>query len=292
METTINSNNSNKGNNTKQFSSAHPGLIVYVLDQSGSMSEYYPEGGTKANFVHRVINRLINETVNANADGETVKKRVFISLLSCGGNVTEIRTDGIDAFANSPLRIESVMQKVSDGNGGLVEVSVQNPIYFEPEANGLTPLAATLGVAKPIVSGFMEQNPDSPAPIVIIVSDGMPRSKGVDDAVEEANAIALAQEIMALTCADGHPLIFNCHIGNGSNKCEFPSSEDELNDEQSKFLYKISSVVPASYREAARKLELDLSEGSRGMVSNADPVTFIKFINFGSSGANQDKMSN
>ena len=138
----------------------------------------------------------------------------------------------------------------------------------------------------------MEQNPDSPAPIVVIVSDGMPRSKGVDDAVEEANAITVAQEIMTMTCADGHPLIFNCHIGNGNKKCEFPSSEDELPDDQSKFLFKISSEVPASYKEAARKLELDLADGSRGMVSNADPVTFIKFINFGSSGANQDKMSN
>ena len=296
METMSNnqtiSNMETKQFNSTQFSSAHPGLITFVIDQSGSMEETYPEGGTKAKFTHLVVNRAINEMINSNADGETVKNRVLLSLIGCGKSVTEIRTDKLSDFANNPLRIENGIQKVSDGNGGLVEVEVQKPIYFEPVANGLTPLADTLDVVKQIVGNFMEKNPESPAPVVVIVTDGMPRSSGVDDATEEANAIAKAQEIMALSCADGHPLIFNCHIGRGTNKCEFPAAEEELPDEQAKFLFKISSEVPESYKDAARKLELDLSEHSKGMVSNADPTTFIKFINFGSSGANQDKMSN
>ncbi len=296
METMSNNQTINnmetKSFNTKQFSSAHPGLIAFVIDQSGSMEEAYPEGGTKAKFTYLVVNRAINEMINANADGETVKNRVLLSLIGCGNSVTEIRTNMLNDFANNPLRIENGTQKVSDGNGGLVEVEVQKPIYFEPVADGLTPLADTLEVVRQIFSGFMEKNPNSPAPVAVIVTDGMPRSKGNDDSVEEANAIAKAKEIMTLSCADGNPLIFNCHIGNGNHKCEFPSSEDDLPDEQAKFLYKISSEIPESYKEAARKLELNISEHSKGMVSNADPTTFIKFINFGSSGANQDKMSN
>ena len=281
-----------KSHNSKQFSSAHPGLISFIIDQSGSMSEAYPEGGTKANFTYLVVNRAINEMINANGDGETVKDRVFLSLIGCGTPVKEIRTDKLSDFANNPLRIESGTQKMSDGNGGLLDVAVQRPIYFEPMADGLTPLAATLDVVKQVFGSFMEKNPNSPAPVAIILSDGMPRSKDTEDSVEEANAIAKAQEIMALECADGHPLIFNCHIGSGNNKCEFPATEDELPDEQAKFLFKISSEVPDSYRDAARKLELDLPEHAKGMVSNADPTTFIKFVNFGSSAANQDKMSN
>lgn len=275
---------------SKQFSSSNPGLIVFVVDQSGSMSESYPEGGSKAVFTHRVVNRTINEMINANMDGETVKDRAIISILGCGGKgVTDIRTDKLSEFANNPLRIESSKQKVSDGNGGLVEVDTQNPIYFEVTAGGITPLGTTLEKAKEIVKAFIDKHPSSPAPVIIVVSDGMPYAKETD---EEAKSIAEAQEIMALNGEDGAPLIFNCHIGNGLNKCAFPTSESDLSDKESRFLYQISSIVPEAYIKAAAKLELNLADGCKGMVCNADPTTLIKFINFGSSGASQDRMSN
>lgn len=283
---TINNMETRK-NNKQQFSSAHPGLIAYVIDQSGSMSESYPEGGTKAKFTQLAVSSAINETINANFDGETPKDRANISLIGFGKSVQEIRTDKLSEFANNPYRIESGTKKVSDGNGGLVEVAVQNPVYFEPVADGLTPLAEALGVVKQVFIRIKEKYPESPDSVAILVTDGMPRSEGVDDAVEEANAIALAEEIKAMG-----GLIFGCHIGNGRNKCEFPVTEDELPDDQAKFIYKVCSIVPESYKEAARKLELNVSENSRAMVTNADPTTFVKFINFGSSGTNQDRLSN
>lgn len=283
---TINNMETKKSNN-QQFSSAHPGLIAYVIDQSGSMSESYPEGGTKAKFTQLAVSSAINETINANFDGETPKDRANISLIGFGKSVQEIRTDKLSEFANNPYRIESGTKKVSDGNGGLVEVAVQNPVYFEPVADGLTPLAEALGVVKQVFIRIKEKYPESPDSVAILVTDGMPRSEGVADAVEEANAIALAEEIKAMG-----GLIFGCHIGNGRNKCEFPVSEDELPDDQAKFIYKVCSIVPESYKEAARKLELNVSENSRAMVTNADPTTFVKFINFGSSGTNQDRLSN
>lgn len=273
--------------NKQQFSSAHPGLISYAIDLSGSMSESYPEGGTKAKFTQLAVSNAINETINSNADGEKIKDRAIISLIGFGKSVQEIRTGTLSEFANNPYRIEEGVKKVSDGNGGLVEVKVQNPLYYKEEADGLTPMAGALSVEKQLLQGFMEKNPESPQGVIVLVTDGMPRSEGVDDATEEANAIAVAEEIKAMG-----GLIFCCHIGNGRNKCEFPENEEELPDDQAKLLYKLSSVIPESYREAARKLELNISENSRAMVTNADPTTFVKFINFGSSGANQDKMSN
>lgn len=269
---------------SKQFSSANPGLIIMLVDQSGSMSESYPEGGSKAVFTHKVVNRTINEMINSNMDGETVKDRVFISLLGCGGTgVSEIRTDKLSEFANNPLRVESNMQKVSDGNGGLVEVPTQTPIYFEVKAGGITPLGTALEKAKEIAKAFMEKHPTSPLPVIIVVTDGLPYAEHVD---EEAKAIAEGQEIISSGI-----IIFNCHIGNGANKCSFPSSEDELPDKEARFLYQISSEVPEDYRQAAAKLELNLADHCKGMVSNADPIMLIKFLNFGSSAACQDRMS-
>lgn len=275
-------------NNSKQWSSATPGYIVFLVDQSGSMSEIYPEKENKANFTALVINRTINELININAAGEKIKDRVFISIIGYGGNggdsVDEIRSDYLSQFAEKPLRIENAKQKVSDGNGGLIEIDVQNPIFIEPVANGLTPMGNALGFTKKLIEGWLSKKPDNPAPVVINISDGLPFDSRQDLKIAESDAINEAIAIMNLSCQDGNPLIFNAHLGNSPLKCICSASESELPDEQAKFLFRISSEIPESYKEAAQKQELSIQSNSKGFVSNADPDTFIKFINFGSSG--------
>ena len=278
-------------NNSKQWSSATPGYIIFLVDQSGSMSETYPEKGNKANFTAMVINRTINELININAAGDKVKDRVFISIIGYGGkggdSVDEIRSDYISQFADKPLRIESGKQKVSDGNGGLIEINIQMPIFIEPVANGLTPMGKALEFTKKLIEAWMSKKPDNPAPVIVNISDGLPCNS--TDADEDVKTIQAANAIMSLSCQDGNPLIFNAHIGNSSLKCICSASEGELPDDQAKFLFKISSKIPESYREAAQKQELSVQSNSKGFVSNADPETFIKFINFGSSGGSVDK---
>jgi uncharacterized protein YegL len=277
--------------NSKQWSSKTPGYIIFLVDQSGSMNETYPEKGNKAAFTAMVINRTISELININMDGDKVKDRVFISIIGYGGkggdSVDEIRSGYISQFAEKPLRMERGKQKVSNGNGGLVEIDVQNPIFIEPVANGLTPMGDALEFAKKMIDGWLTKKPENPVPVIINVSDGLPCNRTGTD--EEAKAIKEANAIMALSCQDGNPLIFNAHIGNSNLKCICSASEGELPDEQARFLFKISSKIPESYRKAAQKQELSVQSDSRGFVSNADPETFIKFINFGSSAGSTDR---
>ena len=280
--------------NSKEWSSKAPGYIIFLVDQSGSMIESYPEKGNKANFTALVINRTINELISINMDGELPKNRVFISIIGYGGkggnSIDEIRSDFLGNFADKPLRMEVGKQKVSDGNGGLVEINVDNAIFIEPVANGLTPMGNALEYAKKLIEDWLSDKPKNPAPIVINISDGMPYNGNNDDS-EEIKSIEEANFIMNLRCEDGNPLIFNAHIGNGPQKCICSSSESELPDEQAKFLFKISSKIPKSYQKAAEKEGLSVQHDSRGFVSNADPDTFIKFISFGSSGGQVDKSS-
>ncbi|MCB0536891.1 MAG: VWA domain-containing protein [Bacteroidetes bacterium] len=271
--------------NSKQWSSATPGYIIFLVDQSGSMSEPYPEKGNKANFTSMVINRTINELINVNMAGDKVKDRVFISIIGYGNPaINEIRSDYISKYAESPIRIETGKQKVSDGNGGLIEIDVQNPIWLEPTASQLTPMGSALEFAKKLVEGWMSKKPDNPAPVIINISDGLPYP---DD--EEQKALKVSKEIMALSCSDGNPIVFNAHIGDSNAKCICPESVGELPDDQAKFLFEISSKVPDSYIEAAQKQSLAVKTNSKGFVSNADPETFIKFINFGSSGGSDKR---
>lgn len=278
-------------NNAKQWSSATPGYIIFLVDQSGSMEEEYIKEAngqkrTKADFTALVINRTINDLVLTNSAGEKVKDRVFISLIGYGGSggtsVDDIRSDYLSAFADSPLRLEKIRKKISDGAGGLVEIEEEMPIFIEPVANGLTPMAGALEFAKQLIEGWINKKPENPAPVIINISDGLPYEGRLSDAV--GNTIKVAEDIMRIKTADGNPLIFNVHIGDGSKEKGFEENESQLVEEEAKLLFKISSKVPDSYKDAARKYDFLISEESRGFVSNAGPETLIRFINFGSSG--------
>ena len=285
--------NHKAGSHTKQWSSATPGYLIFLVDQSGSMQEPYQENKNKAEFTALVINRTINELININMDGDTVKERVFITLIGYGGkggnSVDELKSATLGEFANNPLRIEKRKQKISDGNGGLIEIDVHNPIFIEPVANGCTPMGKALDLAKRKIENWMKKHPDNPAPVIINISDGLPYD-GYNAQKSEQEAVNAAIEIMWLACDDGNPLLFNAHIGGSNQKCICSASENELPDDQAKFLFTISSKIPASYKDAAKKQELTIQPDSKGFVSNADPETFIKFINFGSSGG-KDRVS-
>lgn len=277
-------------NNSKQWSSATPGYIIFLVDQSGSMSESYTGGKNKAEFTALVINRTINDLIFTNSAGDKIKDRVFISIIGYGGqggnSIDDIRSDYLSAFADSPLRIERVKKKVSDGAGGLVEIEEEMAVFLEPACpkTGLTPMAEAFDFAKVLIDGWISKKPDNPAPVVINVSDGVPfTGSNVTDDIEKT--INVANSIMDINTKDGNPIIFNVHLGQPPfNENKFEASESNISNEEGKFLFKISSKVPETYREAARKHEFVTSEGSRGFVSNAGPETLIKFINFGSSG--------
>ena len=273
--------------NSKQWSSATPGYILFLVDQSGSMSETYAEGKNKAEYTALVINRTINELINTNMDGDKVKDRVFISIIGYGGkggnSIEDIQSQYLSKYADNPIRVEKMKRKISDGAGGLVEIDEEMPIFLEPLAEGLTPMGHAFEFAKQLIEGWLQKKPDNPAPVVINISDGLP-TDGTGNG-GGSMAIEVAEKIMAIDSTDGNPLIFNAHIGGGNDpKAGFEETESELADPQAKFLFTISSRIPEAYKTAAKKFALDVKLNSKGFVSNADPYTLIRFINFGSSG--------
>lgn len=280
-------NNTMNNPNSKQWSSATPGYIIFLVDQSGSMNETYADGKTRAEFTSLVINRIINEIIIANSDGDKVKDRTFISMIGYGVSVEDVRSDYLSKYADTPLRTEKIKKKVSDGGGGLVEIEEQMPIFIEPKADGLTPMVEALSFAKELIDGWLSKKPENPAPVIINISDGLPFT-GETVEIEMNKAVSISKDIMNINSEDGNPLIFNCHIGNGGRECQFEENESNLSDEQAKFLFNISSKVPESYKEAALKHDFKVKENSRGFVSNAKAEVLIKFIDFGSSGRGAD----
>ncbi|MDP1744860.1 MAG: VWA domain-containing protein [Bacteroidota bacterium] len=276
-------------NYSKQWSTATPGYLIFLIDQSSSMEKPWTDGNTFAQYTAEVINQTINELIATNAAGETVKNRVFISLIGYGGSnsIDNLRSDYLSNYAENPIRIEKFSKKVSDGAGGWVDMEIEMPIFLEPKASGVTPMSGAFELAKRLIQGWILKKNDNPVPVVINVSDGRPEGGSPElNKTEIEQTILVANDIMRLQTLDGYPLIFNVHIARSGAEIKFPEYEFELNgDSMAELLFKISSEVPMVYKQAAKDLNLkSIGGNAKGFISNASPETLLKFINFGSSG--------
>lgn len=270
------------------WSSATPGLIIFLIDQSASMREEFFGDKNKAEFTASVINETINDLILQCSSGNIVKDRLFVSLIGYGGkggvSVDDVRSGYIGAFADNPLRFEKIKKNIPDGEGGFIEIEEEMPIFIEPTCpeNGLTPMAEAFEFARQLVAAWMDKKPNNPAPVIINISDGFPFTGKDDEEEDIRNTTSKVFEIMSMQMNDGNPLIFNVHLGIGQ-ECRFEESSLELPDENAKFLFSISSKVPRAYKEVGRRYDFDIKPNSRGFISNASADSFIKFISFGSS---------
>ena len=68
-------------NNEMQWSSATPGLLIILVDQSGSMMKNYDGNDSRTQFAAKAVNRVINTIIQKNFDGKQPKNRCFITVI-------------------------------------------------------------------------------------------------------------------------------------------------------------------------------------------------------------------
>ena len=267
-----------------QWSSATPGLLVILLDQSGSMLENYDGSDSKTVFAAKAVNRVIDTIIQKNFDGESPKNRCFITVIGYDNYVREICSGYLKDLEANPVRIVEVMKKQSDGAGGLVEIPYKMPVWVEPiTQDGATNMKGAFEMAKAIVRKWLEDKPGHPAPVVINISDGAPYydNKTVEGCMDETTLSA--KELMDLRSDDGNVLLFNALIKRAGQNIVFPAHLNEGSAPEARFLFNISSEIPESYFAAASKNGLPLEQGSRGCIFEADGVQLVSLIDFGSS---------
>lgn len=259
------------------LSSSKPGLILIMIDQSGSMSEKYANSN-KAEFAAVAVNKVIEEIIlSCSADG-MIKDRCFVAVVGYGSNVKVLFLEKASDLAKNP-NTKIVKKKISDGAGGLVDVDEVQRVFVNPLASGGTPMAEAFQQAYKGVEKFITNNPDSFPPIVINITDGEPNN--FDKAVTEAKKLA------QLKTNDGNVIILNAHISKASaGKIELPSNNSAFSSNKfANFLFDISSVLPDPLVESAKNSGFNVQQGAKGFVFNADAETLIKLLNFGSQGA-------
>jgi hypothetical protein len=266
-----------------QITRTNPACVLLLIDQSGSMKEQFAggTGQTKAVVVADAVNRLLQNLVLRSAKADGIRDYFRVGVVGygkaikagLGGSVPFEVLAPISCLGAYPLRVESRTKLVPDGAGGLVEQPVKFPVWFDPQAEGKTPMCEALAAACLAVKGFVEEFPDAYPPIVLNLTDGIP-----SDGSPQENA----RQIRSLTTSDGAVLLFNLLISSKQVPAEyFPSSEDMFTDNFSKLLFRMSSELPPKLREAARAEGHDLKPNARGLVLNADPTAIVRFLDIG-----------
>lgn len=272
-----------------QWSSATPGLLIILMDQSGSMLNQYDGNESKTAVAARAVNKVIDTIIDKNYHEDKPKNRCFISVIGYNHDVKELVSGKLADLDANPLRVDTVMKRQPDNAGGIIEVPYRMPIWVEPiTQDGATNMKGAFEMAKALIEKWIQDNPNNPAPVIINISDGVPYYDGKDVSECMRETINTAKDIMNISVADGNVLVFNALIREAGRNQMFPVSKEECVNEESKFLYDISSIVPDAYKAVARQKELPVKDGSKGCIFEADEVSLISLIDFGSSKGQRD----
>lgn len=272
-----------------EISRANPTCFIFMIDQSGSMSDPMPGGRSKKQNVADAVNKLLANLTIRCAREEGVRAFFDIGVIGYGSSVGSAfggilkgeSLVSISKIADVPLRVEERKKREPDGAGGIIEMNVKFPIWFEPVASGNTPMKEAFQLAYTWLSSWVQTHPTSFPPVVINITDGAANS----DPSAEAKSLA------SLTTSDGKVLVFNIHISELTGAAiTFPSSNVGLPDKNSELLFEISSVLPHTLQSAAIKEGYSANDQTRGFAFNADMVDLIKFLEIGTRDSN-DRMS-
>jgi hypothetical protein len=195
-----------------------------------------------------------------------------------GGELAGQALSTISNVANHPARVEERAKKEDDGAGGISEIKVKFPVWFDPKAAGATPMCKAFKLAHETLTPWVAEHKYSFPPIIINITDGEST-----DGDPSADAAALRD----LQTQDGNALLFNCHISNAQGSSVlFADAEEGLPDQFAKLLYNMSSVLPEAIRDGAQREGFPVSDGSRGFAFNADLVELIRFLDIGTRPSN------
>ena len=215
----------------QKISREKPGLIVMVLDDSGSMVDKLPgTSNPRYQWVERycgiILNELLNRSSEVKGAGVIIKPRYYLHVITYGSHPQLWGRPGMDIEAAVELFANSGNSLGLSGHLGGTDAKAA----FEHAYNYLK---------QAIVS---EQFRNSFPPMLLHLTDGESQS----------DAKPVADQIKQLSTADGNVLLVNAYIGtqtslNYKDPDDFPGYVDEAEagpSQDNTRLFNMSSQVP------------------------------------------------
>ena len=269
-----------------EINRAQRGCILFLLDQSFSMKD--PFAGdpktSKAKAAADAINDLLLDLiVRCSLDFEGPRDYFDVGVIGygakagvrpCLGGKLEGRSlVSVRDLADNQLRIEERPKLISDGSGGPATATIRFPVWFDPVAEGGTPMREALELAAKILRPWAASHKKSYPPIVINITDGEPTT---GDPAKSARALT------GLQTADGDVLLYNVHLSSlAAAPISFPASPAGLPDKYAVLLFGMSSEVPPQIREELSVEGYPAEQRTRGFTFNADAWALLQFLDIG-----------
>lgn len=273
----------------QQISTTHPGCVLFLLDQSGSMASGFadPQAAslTRAQGVADAVNRVLMELVLACTQGAEVRDRFHIGVITYGDDQALLAPNfpglrSLSDLANHPLRVETRTRKVPDGAGGLVDSSFNLPVWFDPCAAGGTPMRAAAELAHTLLEPWVQAHPASFPPVVVNITDGEST---------DGNPCPALLRLRNLATRDGEVLVLNLLLSDrhGSTRVAWPTSSQQAPEGPLRNLVEVSSPLPESVRRYANdRVELALQPGCLAAVLNGGILDVIQMLRIGTLARN------
>ncbi|MEI6702269.1 MAG: vWA domain-containing protein [Deltaproteobacteria bacterium] len=250
----------------------------------------------KCDTVADIVNNFLRNLSMKCVKEEDVRDYFHVGVIGYGMNVgpawggvfANRELLPISELAGSPAKIEMRTKKVPDGAGGLVEQTVKFPVWFEPVANGGTPMCAALKTAYRLADQWIKDHPASFPPCVIHITDGESTDSRDRDEANRMVAEAMAN-LKSLGSTDGNALLFNIHLSSNQKARPISLSNDASNlpDDYSRMLYEGSSELTDNMKSIAKEeYKLSVSDGSKCFALNADIELLFQCIDIGTRAAN------
>lgn len=284
---------------TRGFTSRHPGLFIFLLDQSASMGE--PVKGqkySKADLATTALNNLIFEMVRGGPPARKGQRQnyAYLAVLGYNDKVFPLLSPDladIVALGDHPAGTASVSRNVYDTHiGAYRQVIEPQPYWIKPDARGKTQMAEALSMARDIALRWLHQTPEASQaarqecfpPVVINITDAQDNGRG--------DPLAVAEELRRASTQQGDTLIFTCYFTKHTGQpLIFPGTREQvahLDPPYAEQMFLMSSVIPEALRKkAAFSFELDheLAAQARGFIYNVDPQALVRFLLWGTQNA-------
>lgn len=274
---------------TNNATRKHPGLVILMIDQSGSMENASVANGKPlaviaADSINIVLSEMVRIATKAVGDDDEevrdYQKVIIIGYGSEPNNSAQILYTGyLSDIANKHME-----EKTETIAGSLL---VRNVI--KPVAGYVTPMASAFEKAKEEINRWKSEGKDGtedPSPIVINITDGAPTNEEgypTEEALEKTAQVA--HEIMNIPFPDGSPRIFNVMISQlDGNEVRFPDNSNVLEgDPFAQFLFSISSNMTDDLRAdiSARGLANPGVDSKILMMNVNDPNALVNILRVG-----------
>ncbi len=274
-----------------EISRANPTCFLFLIDHSSSMSSPLmgvQDNPRKAQFVMDALNKVLQNLVILASKDVEVRRYYQVGVIgygssvgpALGGNLSGQELVWVDELYANPLRIEERLRKESDGAGGFIEVKTKFAVWFDPIANGNTPMCQALQLAHDILYRWVEEYKFSYPPTVINLTDGEST---------DGDPRPIAESLRNLSTSDGNVVLLTVHASSNplAQQSFFPNNAETLPDDVSKIMYEMSSqLTPNMLQTASELLGKPLDQNAKAIVYNAEISGIIQALEIGTRPAN------